>query len=108
MAKKTSLSDGSTMGAILHGRFELDGDTATAFDQLVEDLVTGLQQQGLTFTPGLNGQIAADADKVARVVTWRPGENIELAWSGSDSLDPPPTIEVSFRTTAAGSEVVFE
>jgi SAM-dependent methyltransferase len=41
-------------------------------------------------------------------VTWRPGEKIELAWSGSDSLDPPPTIEVSLRTTAAGSEVVFE
>jgi SAM-dependent methyltransferase len=96
------------MGATLRGRFKFGANAATAFDQFVEDLVTGLHQQGLTFTPGPSGQIAADANIVARVETWQPGERIKLAWSQSDSSDSPPMIEVSLRTLPSGTEVVFE
>lgn len=93
------------MDATLRSRFHVAADSATAFDDFVEDLVAGLEPQGLTFAPGPSGRVVAGSNVVARVMEWRPGERMLLAWDKSDAAAAPVEIELLCEAGPAGTEV---
>ena len=95
------------MNSTLRIQFEVPADVAAAFDQFVEDLRTGMEQQGLAFMPGPKGQIAGGADVIAQVVGWHPGEGLVLTWANSDGADAAPEVEIRFRSVPGGTEVTF-
>ena len=96
------------MSATLRSQFDVSGDVATAFDQLVEDLVAGLERQGLSFTPGPQGRVLAGSDLVAEVVDWQPASHVLLAWAESEMADSRMEVEIVFKSTEVGTNVTFD
>lgn len=93
------------MDATLRSRFHVAADTAAAFDDFIEDLVVGLDQQGLAFVPGPSGQVLAGSNLVARVLEWQPGERMVLAWNNSAPDAAAVEIEILCEAGSAGTEV---
>lgn len=95
------------MAGNLRGQFEIAVDPATAFDQFIEDLAAGLEQQRLALTPGPDGRIESGGVTVAHVAVWQPGERVVLAWAPAEAAGGPTEIEIQFQAVPAGTEVTF-
>lgn len=98
----------SGMAGSLRGQLEIAADPATAFDQFVEDLTAGLEQQQLTITAGPNGRIESDGVEIAHIAAWQPGECVRLAWAQADAAGAATEIEIRFRQVPAGTEVTVD
>jgi SAM-dependent methyltransferase len=80
-----------------------------AFNNMVETLTTVHRQRGLRFQAGPDGQITQGDFRVARVLSWLPGERITLEWRQA-SWEPAEVTEVEFRFQPVdiGVEVTIE
>lgn len=96
-------------GTTVRIAIDLDLEPAAAFDALVEELVTALARLGLVFVAGDEGGVHQGSVEVGRVVSWRHGERILLAWRHAD-WEPGAVHEVELRFDAAGegSRVTLE
>lgn len=95
------------MAGNLRAWFEIEAEPPAAFDGFIEDLVAGLEQQQLFFTPGPDGRIEADGATVAHVASWRSAERVVLAWAQAGSAGTATELEIRFRSIPTGTEVTL-
>ncbi len=88
---------------------DLELTPSAAFDAFVEELVAGLQGQGLQFEPGPDGRILEGSTQVGRVASWKPGVEMRIEWRQADwKSDEVTEIEVRFEAVGEGSRVTLD
>jgi len=80
---------------------ELELDQTTAFDLLVEEFAAALERVGIQFEGGAQGRVVENGVEVARVVSWKSGQEIRLEWCPAD-WEPKERTRVELRFEPAG------
>jgi SAM-dependent methyltransferase len=84
-------------------------EPASAFDAVLDGLMTGLSRDGVSFQIGPDGLVEEDGRELGRVVSWAPGEELVLEWRPADwAPDEVTRIALRCEATAGGSRVVLE
>lgn len=89
--------------------FEIELAPSAAFDALIAELGTALERQGLSLEPGPQGRVLEGTEEVGRVVAWKEGKEIRLAWRQA-GWDPDAVTEVrlGFEAVDGGTRVTLE
>ena len=81
-------------------------DRSSAFEALIEELITALARLGMQFEPGVDGRVMEGNVEVGRVGRWRPPEEIVIEWHAADWQPTEVTsIEVRFEPFEDGARV---
>ena len=88
---------------------ELALEPMIAFNVFGEELTVALTQSGMAFETGTNGRITEGEFEVGRVITWKPGELVQLEWHQADwETEEVTTVEIRFEPINGGTRVTLE
>ena len=88
---------------------ELALEPMMAFNVFVEELTVALTQSGMAFETGTNGRITEGEFEVGRVITWKPGELVQLEWRQADwEIEEVTNVEMRFEPINGGTRVTLE
>ena len=91
-------------------RITLQMEPEVAFDVLVDELTSALAVHGIQFNTVPNGVVAEHGLEIARVVSWKPGQEILLEWFQpswkKDSV--VSRVELRFERVRDGTNVTVE
>lgn len=88
---------------------ELPINHSEVFDTLVDELETALVADGLRLEVGQDGAVIQGNVQVGKVVTWIPGERIQLEWrAASWQPDNVSQIGILVEPVARGSRITLE
>jgi SAM-dependent methyltransferase len=83
-------------------------DRSSAFDALVEELLTALARRGIEFQPGVDGRVREGDFEVGRVVRWQPWEEIVIEWHAANWQPAEVTsLELHFDPVEGGTRVTL-
>jgi SAM-dependent methyltransferase len=88
---------------------ELRLDATTAFEVFVDELALALERLGMQLESGPGGRVLEGDDEVGAILSWVPGERIELAWRPV-RWEPveQTTVGVRFDAVGEGTSVTVE
>jgi len=92
-------------------RVSIDSTLAAmeAFESFIEELRTALAQGGIHFEPGTDGYITEGEFEVGRVITWQPGNLVQLRWHPANwQAEETTNIAVQFEPIHDGTRVTVE
>jgi SAM-dependent methyltransferase/uncharacterized protein YndB with AHSA1/START domain len=79
-----------------------------AFDILIEELATALSQAGMSLEAGTDGRVTEGEFEVGRVVSWRPGELIQLEWHQANwNAEKTTNVELRLEPVDGGTRVTL-
>lgn len=87
-------------------RLDVEQEAPVAFDQFVDDLVTGLSRRRIRLIPGATGRVIQDGGEIGRITAWERGRALRLhwtAWSWGDAADAD--VDVSFTPLPSGTRI---
>ena len=94
---------------MLSAAIELAIEPLTAFDVVVEELVSALSRTGVEIEPTLNGRVREGSTEVGRIVSWIPGERMTIEWQPADwKPGEQSRIELRFEPVVNGTRVTLE
>jgi SAM-dependent methyltransferase len=80
-----------------------------AFDIIVQELCSVLGQQGIRFDPGPEGQLVQGNFRIARILSWQPGEHIVFEWRQAHwQPDEITQVEFRFESIDGGTRLTIE
>lgn len=68
----------------LKASIELPLEPSAAFDVLIDELASALDDFGMRFETGPKGRVTQDLATLGQVDVWKPGECITFQWHASD------------------------
>jgi SAM-dependent methyltransferase len=80
-----------------------------SFEVFIEELAVALTQGGMAFETGTNGRISEGEFEVGRVISWIPGELIQLQWHQADWEPGEMTnVEMRFEPMSGGTRLTLK
>ena len=95
--------------ATIHAGIDVPLDPSTAFDVIVEELISALAAVGIHVDARPDGRVRQAASVIGRVVSWTPGERVSIEWRPADwSAGEVTEVELRFESAAGSTKVTLE